>query len=219
MPSKIAFIVLFESGTCSSTLNRSVYGVNTAGRFGCMELPYISCSSFPSHSNPGLLRSLLPRREGESGTSYPDSGDTLYSGLSAAPFPPAGPFSLAVGTLLQQPRIPTWTIHPNRLRRESSAPVSSTAMPERTNSMPERHRCKSGALTGRCRRNLILLLRTQSPPTRRTHDAGDISQAFHYVVSSPFSSFCTTYAIATDASESRCRQWPELRPLTIRQRW
>ena len=86
-------------------------------------------------------------------------------------FPPAGPFSLAVGTLLQQPRIPTWTIHPNRLRRESSAPVSSAAMPERTNSMPERHRCRSGGLTGRCRRNLILLLRTQSPPTRRTHDA------------------------------------------------
>ena len=85
--------------------------------------------------------------------------------------PPAGPFSLAVGTLLQQPRIPTWTIHPNRLRRESSAPVSSAAMPERTNSMPERHRCRSGGLTGRCRRNLILLLRTQSPPTRRTHDA------------------------------------------------
>ena len=32
-------------------------------------------------------------------------------------------------------------------------------------------RCKRGALTGRCRRNLILLLGTQSPPTRRTHDA------------------------------------------------
>ena len=29
-------------------------------------------------------------------------------------------------------------IHPNRLRRESNASVSSTAMPERTNSMPER---------------------------------------------------------------------------------